>query len=311
MWAKKIFALAALIAVICGALVLLRAYQRRSESKRLANRASQTRTRAEQGDVKAEKQLASMYYYGTGVPQEFAEAVQWYQKAADQGDAEAEYYLGFMYQEGKGVSLDETKAALWVRKAADQGNARAQAALGYIYYRGKGVPQDYTEAVRWYRKAADQNDPYSESTLGYLYHTGQGVQQDNYEAVRWYRRAAAHGNVEAQRFIASRDARRAGQSNWRYLYLSALFLAGSEFTFDFLLRGKSIRNRTQMILTISGITTLAYVGLSLYGITHHEMRYSVCFNAFWWAKRLLAGTSVVMLVVILLTPRKQSINAEG
>lgn len=67
MW-KKFLALVALIAVTCGALLFLRAYKRASESKRLANRASQTRIRAEQGDVKAENLLGSLYYYGNGVP---------------------------------------------------------------------------------------------------------------------------------------------------------------------------------------------------------------------------------------------------
>jgi TPR repeat protein len=32
-----------------------------------------------------------MYYYGNGVPQDYAEAVTWYRKAAGQGNREAEY----------------------------------------------------------------------------------------------------------------------------------------------------------------------------------------------------------------------------
>jgi len=304
---KKLLALIALIAVICGALFVLRIQKRRSDSKRLADRASVARTHAEQGDIKAEKLLASMYYYGRGVPQSYAAAVQWYQKGADQGDAEAEYYLSFMYHEGKGVPLDNANFLLWCRRAADQGFARAEFVLGNAYYDGKVLSQDYAEAVRWYRKAADQNDPNSESALGYMYRNGQGVQQDNYEAVRWYRRAAAHGNPGAQRFITSNDAHRAGRSNWRYAYLFVLFLGGSLFSFDFLLPGRNIRNRKQLALTISGITTLSYVGLTLYGMIR-GMQNSEYLVAFWWAKRLLAGTSVVMLVVMLLTPKKGSIN---
>src|SRR5579863_5507148 len=162
---KKLLALIALIAVICGALFVLRIQKRRSDSKHLADRASVARTHAEQGDIKAEKLLASMYYYGRGVPQNYAAAVQWYQKGADQGDAEAEYYLSFMYHEGKGVPLDNANFLLWCRRAADQGFARAEFVLGNAYYDGKVLSQDYAEAVRWYRKAADQNDPNSESAL--------------------------------------------------------------------------------------------------------------------------------------------------
>jgi hypothetical protein len=205
--------------------------------------------------------------------------------------------------------LDETKAAFWIQKAADQNYASAEAAMGYIYCRGQGVQKDYGEAARWYRKAADQNDPYSESALGYMYHTGQGVQQNNDEALRWYRRAAAHGNAEAQRFIASYDARRSWYSIGRHMDLFLLLAGGSLFSFNFLLPGKSNRNRQQLILTIAGILTLSYVALSFYGIAHNEMRDSTFFNAFWWAKRLLMGASVTILVVIL-TSKKKSVSAE-
>jgi tetratricopeptide (TPR) repeat protein len=304
MWAKTILTLVVFLAVICGALLSLRAYKRASESKRLANRASQTRTQAEQGDVKSERLLGSMYYYGRGVPQDYAQAAQWFRNAADQGDAEAEYDLSFMYYGGKGVPLDYTTGVLWCRKSADQGFAKAEAGLGNTYRRGLGVPQDYDEAIRWYRKAADQNDPSAESALGYMYHHGQGIPQDDYEAVRWYRRAATHGDAEAQRFIAAHDGRR-GPPKWRYVSLFVLFVGGSLFTFDFLLRGRNIRTRKQIAVTISGILSLSYVGLSLYGITHEGAWYFVHFNVFWWAKRLLAGCTVLLLLSVVLESRKK------
>jgi len=34
-----------------------------------------------------------MYYRGTGVPQDFSEALRWYRKAADQNYADAQYNL--------------------------------------------------------------------------------------------------------------------------------------------------------------------------------------------------------------------------
>ena len=38
-----------------------------------------------------------MYGAGRGVPQDDAEAVQWFRQAAEQGYAEAQYNLGIMY----------------------------------------------------------------------------------------------------------------------------------------------------------------------------------------------------------------------
>jgi TPR repeat protein len=42
------------------------------------------RQRAEQGDVKAQLNLGTMYGNGQGVPKDHAEAAKWYRKAAEQ-----------------------------------------------------------------------------------------------------------------------------------------------------------------------------------------------------------------------------------
>jgi TPR repeat protein len=74
-----------------------------------------------------------MYLNGSGVPQDFATALSWFQKAADQGAANAQSNLGFMYEHGQGVSQDYAAAASWYRKAADQGDPGGQYNLGAIY----------------------------------------------------------------------------------------------------------------------------------------------------------------------------------
>lgn len=56
--------------------------------------------------------------------------------AADQGDAKGQYYLGSMYYFGKGVAQDFAEAVRWLRKAADQGDAKAQTGLAYMYDHG-------------------------------------------------------------------------------------------------------------------------------------------------------------------------------
>ena len=70
-----------------------------------------------------------MYEDGTGVPQDYSEAVKWYRMAADQGNDWAQYSLGSMYEEGRGVPEDHSEALKWYQKAADKGNFFAKLCL--------------------------------------------------------------------------------------------------------------------------------------------------------------------------------------
>ncbi len=73
---------------------------------------------------------------------------------AEQGSARAQYNLAFMYDNGTGVPQDYAEAVRWFRKAAEQGVAKAQFGLALMYYNGLGVPQDYVQAHMWFNLAA-------------------------------------------------------------------------------------------------------------------------------------------------------------
>ena len=102
----------------------------------------------------SELEFALMYYYGFGVPVDYAKAAKWFHHAAEQGDAEAQYHLGLMYEEGTGVSQDHAEAAKWWQKAAEQGNVYAQKNLGTLYENGKGVPRNFQSAYIWFSLCA-------------------------------------------------------------------------------------------------------------------------------------------------------------
>src|SRR5262245_57484853 len=76
---------------------------------------------------------------------------------AEKGEVEAQNTLGLAYRNGRGVPQDYALAAEWFQKAADKGNAAAQRNLGMLYVDGLGVKQDTAEAVKWLTKAAEQN----------------------------------------------------------------------------------------------------------------------------------------------------------
>jgi len=92
---------------------------------------------------------------------------------AEQGNVDAQFALGDMYFRGQGVPQDDAQARDWYLKAAEQGDFAAQYSVGVMYAQGHGVPQDYGEAVRWYRLAVDQGYADAQNNLGVMYFRGQ------------------------------------------------------------------------------------------------------------------------------------------
>ncbi|HEY3827264.1 MAG TPA: tetratricopeptide repeat protein, partial [Bryobacteraceae bacterium] len=81
-------------------------------------------------DPRAQYNRGTGYWYGSGVPQDYVEAANWFRKAAEGGFAEAQYRLAQMMAIGQGIRQDNTEAANWYRKAAEQGVVGAQFNLG-------------------------------------------------------------------------------------------------------------------------------------------------------------------------------------
>jgi len=138
------------------------------------------------------------YYNGTGVKQDYQEAMNWFIKSANQGNSIAQYNIGLMYFNGDGVTKNYEEALKWYRKAAERGDADAQYSLGQMYYNGNGVTQSYSQALKWYRKAADKGHADAQSEIGSMYRDGDGVTLNYAEALKWYRKAVDQGNAEAQ-----------------------------------------------------------------------------------------------------------------
>jgi len=158
---------------------------------------------AAKGNASAQNQLGQLYAGGRrGVPQDYATARGWYEKAAAQGHAWAQNQLGQLYADGRDVPQDYKMARQWWEQAALGGIAQAQFNLGQLYANGRGVPQDYTKARVWHEKSAAQGNAWAQAQLGQLYANGWGVPQDYAKARGWYEKAAAQGNAWAQAQLA-------------------------------------------------------------------------------------------------------------
>lgn len=140
------------------------------------------------------------------VPQNFGQAMSWYERAAEAGNAEAQFYLGVMYETGVRGN-DMATAAKWYRKAAEQGHVQAQTRLGVLYYQGRGVPADLAEAARWYAKASEGGSPHAQYNLALMYERGQGVPANAAMAASLYEKASDGGTVQARLSLATLYAR--------------------------------------------------------------------------------------------------------
>ena len=303
-----------------------RVHQNRAAINKLAETAQVARVRAEQGDADAEVTLGSLYYHGQGVPQDYREALRWFQKSADQDYASGQYHvgvmhyygnavpqdyreairlyrqaadqdyptaqdqLGTMYAHGIGLPQDYVEAFSWYRKAADLGYARGEEHLGTMYYFGHGTTQDYIEAAFWYRKAADQGNPGAQYDLAAMCHFGQGVQPSSVETRRWLRKAAVQGDEKALRAITF------GLSTPAKIALRTKLALGIVFGLSFL----RLRTFRQKVTTAAGALILFSVGYDWYGYTHSRILnpiYGVdVFSAFYWLLQAAAIASMVYIV---------------
>ena len=293
------------VAAICAATIAWQVHKARTDESRLAEASKKAmdaarlcRARAEQGDAKAESELAYMYSHGQGVDQSYDEALRWRRKAADQGFAEGEAGLGYMFSHGQGVAVDYVEAIRWYRKAADQGSANAENSLALMYEHGYGVPQDYGEAFRLYHKAVDKGYAAAEYNLGNMYYYGQGVTPDRSEAVRWYQKAADHGDEYAQHVL---HINWKGLSTFGKVTLSLISLGSLLFLVAPILGKNNPRNAQQRTFTIAGLLGLSYVAIDLMGFRYIGILTPIwSVFSFHFFKGAVAQTSVLLLLPIVL-----------
>ncbi|MEI9902940.1 MAG: tetratricopeptide repeat protein [Asticcacaulis sp.] len=94
------------------------------------------------------------------MPQDYAQAMIWYQKAADQNYPAATFNIGIMYLQGEGVAVDNARGVDLIARSARAGFAFAEGKMATINYSGlAGQPVDKVKAYGWALLAADGGDP--------------------------------------------------------------------------------------------------------------------------------------------------------
>jgi TPR repeat protein len=121
--------------------------------------AKEVRKSAEEGIASAQYSLGLLYVGGVGVPQNYGQAKEWFEKAAKQGHVGSQADLGTLYLQGTGAPQSAQMALFWFSQAAEHGDVLACAKLGWMYAEGRGVLQDFIQAHMWYNLAAAQGEP--------------------------------------------------------------------------------------------------------------------------------------------------------
>ena len=110
---------------------------------------------AAQGNAGAQTIIGSMYYYGRGVIQDYAEAFKWYKLAAAQGHAQAQFDIGLMYRNGEGVLPNDVRAHMWFNLSAVGGDAAAAQLRGLAA--AEMTTQQIAEAQKLARECQARN----------------------------------------------------------------------------------------------------------------------------------------------------------
>jgi len=178
--------------------------------KRPANYMAQThelsgdeklKLRAEQGDAKAQYELAIKFMNGQGVAKNEAEGLKWLRKAAEQGDLNALHDMGVAYFNGLGVPVNKEEGVKWYRKAAERGNENAQYDLGICLSHGFGTAKNDEHALFWFMQAAERGRADAMYNVGICYGNGYGVKKDVNEAMKWFQKAADAGDEAAKKIV--------------------------------------------------------------------------------------------------------------
>lgn len=148
--------------------------------------------------VDAQALLGQILLDGTGIEQDAALALTWFQIAARSGHAMAINMAGRCNEHGWGCEPDATKAAEHYRQAAEAELDWGFYNYGNLLATGRGVNKDQARALACYRKAAQLGHAKSMNMLGRYLEEGVCCKQDLPAAHEWYRRSAEAGDFRGQ-----------------------------------------------------------------------------------------------------------------
>ncbi len=148
------------------------------------------------GSPEAYSMIGDMYYYGEGTEQDYALAVENYQKAADKGDSNAELMMYRCHYYGNGIKKSKGYAGMYLLEASRHGSAEADYIIGMKYLTGEDGQLNIQTAENSFIKAAGRNYGKAVTRLGQMYARGDIKGVSKKLGRKYFEAAAALGDPE-------------------------------------------------------------------------------------------------------------------
>jgi len=149
---------------------------------------------AEAGNNYAMAYLGKLYLEGGAyVKQDNATALRYFKMAADKSNPIGQAGMGIVYFYGSGVEQNYNKALQFFQLSADQGYVEGHFLLGVMYYYGHGIKKDYKMAVKYFNLAAQLGHVLGYFNLAQMHSTGTGVIRSCTTATELYKNVAERG----------------------------------------------------------------------------------------------------------------------
>lgn len=146
--------------------------------------------RVRTGSAEAQLELAWRYREGRGVPQDYAQAAAWFERAAAKGSARAGYDLAVLSYYGLGQEAQPERARALLAQSGAQGYAPALAFLGMI----ESLEGDPARALALLEQAATRGDARAAYLAGLAHCASRGQTADQLGlGLRWLERASRAG----------------------------------------------------------------------------------------------------------------------
>lgn len=157
----------------------------------------------ESNDLDALYELAMLEMQSTK-KREFTEnhvAITYLKSAARQGNIRAQYELADLYYQGKAFKKDYTKAFYWLEKAANQNMnfKNIRFIMAKMHIMGLGIDQDIETGLKYYRELAIIGDGKAQLALAKFYNQKGHKYTNREKAAYWMRKSYNSGNKYAKR----------------------------------------------------------------------------------------------------------------
>ncbi len=120
---------------------------------------------AEKNDPNALFNIGQAYRLGRGVKEDWAIALQFYERAGALGHVAAQGNAGTLLFYGAAPLQNKTSAIEWWQRAAANGDARSEYMLGVLHFNGEGVAKDWPRAYALTTRARDAGLPEASKSL--------------------------------------------------------------------------------------------------------------------------------------------------